>query len=227
MLGYVIWHAQGGIRPAVERRMLAQVLFQVWEAAPARTPWQRRRLRQTGELLVRSGVRQVAVERDTPPELLQRFGLEEVDCGALRLAGLKHLLTFAAAHQQVALPGSCVALRAAQVNARVIHAARILACCSRRITLDVGAGQEELERLLRWEYGLVPGGTPELQLCVSCPAQPALPALHIGRDCHRRQKILWDYPELPQAGESLLSAIFQAKKGKIKDIRVKSVEFSA
>lgn len=227
MLGYVIWHPQGRKHPTLECRTIDGISFLVLETSPIRPFWGKRRLRRVGETLSRSGVRCAAVEGEVPPELLARFGLEEIDCSPLRLACLEQLLAFAAARQEVILRDSCVALRAERIDAQVVRAARILAGCARRVTLDVRAGQEELERLLRWEYGLAPGGSPELQLCVSCSPQLDLPALHIGRGCRHRQKIIWDYPELPQAEESLLAAIFQAKREIMQDIRVKSVEFSA
>jgi len=227
MLGYVIWHPQGRFRPKIEQQLLAQVPFTVLQTAPPRTFFGRRRLLRAGETLQQWGVRQVAVKGEPPSQVLEWLGVQEVECAPLRMANLRMLLCFAAERKEICLPRSCIMLRARQVDEQVVAAARIAACCARRVVLDVGTGQAELAGFLRREYGLAEGGAPALQLCISASAEERIPTVHLGRGCRLRQKIVWECPALPEAEESLLAAIFQTKKEEIGDLRIKSVEFFA
>lgn len=227
MLGYVIWYPQGRFSPKIEQRVMAQVPFMTLLAAPPRPFWGKRRLLRMGEVLERYGVHQVAVRGEPPREMLEWLGVQEVECAPLRMANLEQLMNFIAQRKALCLRHSCVMVRAAQVDGQVIQAARVAARCARRVALDVGRGQEALAQLLRREYGLAEGGSPEMQLCVSLPEKEGLPAVHIGRGCRRRQKIIWECAALPEAEESLLAAIFQTKKEGIRDLRIKSVEFLA
>lgn len=227
MLGYVIWHPQERFSPKMERRVMAQVPFVTLLASPPRPLFGKRRLLRAGELLKHHGVHQVAVRGEPPTEMLEWLGVQEVECAPLRMANLEQLMTFAAERTDLCLRRSCVLVRAAQVDGQVVRAARAAARCARRVALDVGRGQEALAQLLRREYGLAEGGSPEMQLCVSRPEEEGLPVIHIGSGCRRRQKIVWECAALPEADESLLAAIFQTKKEEMRDLRIKSVEFLA
>lgn len=229
MLGWIVWQEAGRGKVQSTQCAVGGVTFWKLSGPAPRHFWGRRQWRRCLQQLGRSGVRRVAVQGKVPPELLRQFALQPVDPSPLRLALLPQLLAHVQREWELPVQRGAVTLRSAGADKDVWQAAQVLARKARYLHLDIQTGRAEMEELLRRRYGLVIGGTGQtvLEVCVGCASGGTVPALHLGDGCAIRQQVELESEALPEANEQLLSAIFQAGKLKIEEIRVRSVEFSA
>lgn len=225
MLGWIVWQERG--RPQQELCCVSGVPFCRLETPPPRSFWQRRRFFRQAEELRRRGVHQVVVQGEGDGALLWQAGLTEVEVAPLRLALLPQLLDYVQREWNIPLCTAAVRLRGKYADAEVFHAAQILAHRVRYLHLALEMGQAELEEALRRRYGLgVGGGQVAVEVCIGVEGG-VLPALHLGRGCAARQKLLLRCTELEGADEQLLAALFQAGKLEAGQFAVKSVGFRA
>lgn len=219
MYGYVTL----GAPTAVARRRIAGVWFAA-AAVPERGFLARYRRRLVWRRLRRWGVRRCVL-----PEALEteaaRWSILPVEVQRLRQALLPQLLD-----RQGDLRRKTAALRAAHVTAAVAEAAMVLARRVRYLSLEIGSGGEELERLLWERFGLTACGVGQAAVTVSFGGAPSGSTICLGEDCRRYQKLTYrltaDEPgeELP---EQLLAVLFEAGEIKKEQIRVKTIESSA
>ena len=208
---------------AVSRRQMAGVWFAA-AAVPERGLLARYRRRFVWRRLHRWGVRRCVL-----PEVLEteaaRWGIFPVEVQRLRQALLPQLLD-----RQGDLRRKTAALRAEHVTAAVAEAAAVLARRVRYLSLEIGSGGEELERLLWERFGLTACGVGQAAVTVSFGGAPSGSTICLGEDCRRYQKLTYRLTagepgeELP---EQLLAVLFEAGEIKKEQIRVKTIESNA
>lgn len=226
MLGWIIWKERGKARREI--CSVRGVPFYRLETPPPRSFWQRRRFFRQAEEMHRHGVYQVVVQGEGDGALLWQAGLTEVEVAPLRLALLPQLLDYVQRERHIPLCTAAVCLRGKSADADTFRAAQILAHRVRYLHLALETGQAELEEALRRRYGLgVGGGQVAVEVCAGVEDSGTLPALHLGRGCAARQKILLHCADPEGVDEQLLAALFQAGKLEAGQFAVKSVGFRA
>ena len=174
-------------------------------------------------------LRRCGVRRCVMPETLEheaaRWGILPVEVQRLRQALLPQLLD-----RQGDLRRKTAALRAEHVTAAVAEAAAVLARRVRYLSLEIGSGGEELERLLWERFGLTACGVGQAAVTVSFGGAPSGSTICLGEDCRRYQRLTYRLtagePE-NEVPEQLLAVLFEAGEIKKEQIRVKTIEPNA
>ena len=219
MYGYV---TLGG-PAAVSRRQMAGVWFTA-ATVPERGFLARYRRRFVWRKLRRWGVRRCVLP-ETLEQEAARWGILPVEVHRLRQALLPQLLD-----RQGDLRRKTAALRAEHVTAAVADAAMVLARRVRYLSLEIGSGEEELERVLWERFGLTACGVGPAAVTVSFGGAPSGNTICLGEDCRRYQKLTYCLTagdrenEMP---EQLLAVLFEVGEIKKEQIRVKTIEPNA
>ena len=203
------------------------VAFLMAEACEPKNFWQRRRLFHILKKMRRSGVRQVARQGHVPEGLPEQFGFFTVDVSPLRQALLPQLLDWAEKAWELPLTRGCVRLHAVRTDRAVWQCAAVLARRVRYVELDAGEGAEPLAEELRRRYGLSCGGRAILELCLAPRSRGDVPALQLGRNCGRRQKMQWYTETLGELPEEVLTVLYEAGRVKAKAVKLRAVEAHA
>ena len=219
MYGYV---TLGG-PAAVSRRQMAGVWFTA-ATVPERGFLARYRRSLVWRKLCRWGVRRCVLP-ETLEQEAARWGILPVEVQRLRQALLPQLLD-----RQGDLRRKTAALQAAHVTAAVADAAMVLARRVRYLSLEIGSGEEELERVLWERFGLTACGVGQAAVTVSFGGAPSGNTICLGEDCRRYQKLTYCLTagdrenEMP---EQLLAVLFEVGEIKKEKIRVKTIESKA
>ena len=208
MWGYLIWHEEP-CRLRLWEQTIGGVRFLTAEICRPENFWQRRRLHRMMKKIFRAGVRQIVRGGSVPEGLPERFGLSAVDVSPLRQALLPKLLDWAEKAWGLSLRSCCVRLHASRTDRAVWRCAAVLARRARYLELDTGEGSEALADDLRRRYGLSCGGRPVLEICLAQGWTGDVPALLLGRDCGRMQKMRWYMPGHGEMPEELLAALYR------------------
>ncbi len=154
MLGQMVYCAGHQGRLRLERKTIAGLpVFQA-KVDPDRF-WAKGHVKRAGRLLARAGTTRVLVPEGFGfwPEL-ERSGLRRVDPFPF-LRGHAAQLAVAALRRRGEAPEKCaVALRNVRVDRDLARAAQELCPQVRDICIAVPRGGEELEKYLRWEFGV-------------------------------------------------------------------------
>ena len=215
MYGYV---TLGG-PAAVSRRQMAGMWFAA-ATVPERGFLVRHRRRFVWRKLRRWGVRRCVLP-ETLEQEAARWGILPVEVHRLRQALLPQLLD-----RQGDLRRKTAALRAEHVTAAVADAAMVLARRVRYLSLEVGGGGEELERVLWERFGLTACRVGPAAVTVSFGGAPSGNTICLGEDCRRYQELTYCLTagdrenEMP---EQLLAVLFEAGEIKKEQIRVKTI----
>ena len=219
MYGYVTL----GTSAAVTRRRIEGVWFMA-AVLPESGILLRLRRRFIWRKLRRRGVRRCVMPETLKAEAA-RWGILPVEVHRLRQALLPQLLD-----RQGDLRRKTAALQAAHVTAAVAEAAVLLARRVRYLSLEIGSGGEELERLLWERFGLTACGVGQAAVTVSFGGAPSGSTICLGEDCRRYQKLTYRLTaggpgeEVP---EQLLAVLFETGEIKKEQIRVKTIEPNA
>ena len=225
VLGWIVMEEDGPRRPRLEQQRICGADFAVLQAAPPRGWRQKRRWGRALEAMAAAGVRCTAVQGPAEP-WLRRYGLHRAQEFSLRRALLPQLLDRAEADWGLDLRNGTVLLSAPSADRETRELLLQLGRRVRYVAVSAGSGQGELETLLLQRLGLGQGRPDRaiLELCLGEERQGQMPALHLGWDCARRQRLsaAVDGEEWP---ETVLAALFQAGKVEKGAICLKSVEF--
>lgn len=225
VLGWIVMEEDGPRRPRLEQRQICGADFAVLRSAPPRGPWQRRRWGKALEAMRAAGVRCTAVQGAAEP-WLHRYGLQRAQELPLRRALLPQLLDWAEGAWGLPLRSGTVLLSAPAADRETGEILLQLGRRVRYVAVSAGPGQEALEELLLRRLGLGQGRPDRavLELCLGEERQGRAPALYLGRDCARQQR-LQAAVEGEEWPETVLAALFQAGKVEKGAICLKSVEF--
>ena len=189
--------------------------------------WQRRRLFRILKKMRRSGVQEIARQGEVPEGLPEQFGLSGVDVSPLRQALLPQLLDWAERVWGLPLTRGCVRLHAVRTDRTAWRCAAMLARRARYVQLDTGEGAEPLAEELRRRYGLSCGGQAILELCLAPRSREDIPALLLGGNCGRLQKMRWYTETLGELPEELLAVLYQTGKLNADTMKLRAVEAHA
>ena len=225
MLGWIVMEEDGPRRPQLEQQRICGADFAVLRAAPPRGWWQKRRLGRALETMAAAGVRCTAVQ-GAAEEWLRRYGLHRAQEFPLRRALLPQLLDRAEADWGLDLRNGTVLLSASTADREARELLLQLGRRVRYVAVSAGPGQGTLEELLLRRLGLGQGRPDRaaLEICLDGVRQGRSPALYLGQDCARQQRLCAAVrgEEWP---ETVLAALFQAGKVEKGAICLKSVEF--
>lgn len=228
----------GYVRQTETKRMRAYLTAEEIEGVPflilccgqTATRYGRWQMKRGLKKMAAYGVRQVIV----PPaweEMSRAAGLSPVCDTLLRQALLEPLLDCFCAQNGLDIHRSTVRLCACEVNQTVQQAAELLAHRARYVQLSVDRGEEKLSEWLRRNYGLSAGQGGRgvlMQVCCDGAFTKGVPALWIGRDCQKHQRVNYQLRE-PWSSRieeniGLFAVLFAEGKLPVEAFAVKSVE---
>ncbi|NLU23604.1 MAG: hypothetical protein GXW99_02565 [Clostridiales bacterium] len=239
MFGYIDWQETGKGRVALRRESICGVCFLTIEVGRRGGLFFDRRLRRTIGKMKEAGVRRAVFPQHFPWEdAFRAAGIVPLPEEGLRARLLEQLVYLTCVEEKMPLSAATAAIYATGETKEACQAGRLLAEKCRYLRLSFQNGSRELERELRFRYGVSPssaGQKPDLIVSFldEPPTAEKTPVIDLGRNC-RRQIITYELPPETVAWigdrpvtSQLITALFEAGRLSLEAIRVKTLTFFA